>query len=373
MNIKEVKLSEALNTYLQRVSIHKKGYKQECYRVNTILKHSMSDKFVHEITRVDIATYRDDRLQAKVGKLDRTVSNNTVRLELALLSDLFNVGHIEWGICSDNPVTRVRKPKLPAGRDRRLRPYEERRILRAAAAHSNPELKVIIIVAIESAMRQGEILSLMWENINLRVGVAHLPNTKNGTSRDVPLSIRAREALISLGAKASGPVFTYTSEGFKGVFRMMLYRLKIEDLHFHDFRHEAISRLFELGTLDMMEVAAISGHKSLSMLKRYTHLKAHRLVPKLDAKRKAVKQAVKIFVPYPARITEHEDGFKKLEFIDIEPIEPIVGLMNDVMESAKNSLLRHLAGHLRSGKPLPVPSNHFDFDVQSGVVMIDPL
>lgn len=159
---------------------------------------------------MDIATYRDDRLQAKVGKLDRTVSNNTVRLELALLSDLFNVGHVNGVSAVIIPLRESGNPNCHLGRDRRLRPYEERRILRAAAAHSNPELRVIIIVAIESAMRQGEILSLMWENINLRVGVAHLPSTKNGTSRDVPLSIR-REALISLGAKASGAVFNYTS------------------------------------------------------------------------------------------------------------------------------------------------------------------
>ena len=366
-------LRDALAMYLSRVSIHKKGHKQEQYRINTISSHALSDKNVDEITSVDIANYRDERLATK-SVLGKPISPNTVRLELALLSDLFNIGQIEWGICKDNPVLRIRKPKLPNGRDRRLRPYEERKLLRKAAAYPNPELKVIIIVALETAMRQGEILSLLWENINFRSGVAHLPDTKNGCARDVPLSIRCREALISLGVKSSGPVFNYTSSGFKTVFRTLLYRLKIDDLHFHDLRHEAISRFFELGTLDMMEVASISGHKSLSMLKRYTHLKAHRLVPKLDARHKAVKQAVKIFVPYPATITNLADGDNEcqLDFIDIE-MPSITGHQDYVLSHAKNVLLRHLATQLRSGKPLPPPSNHFDYDSQLGVVMIDPI
>lgn len=125
-------------------------------------------------------------------------------------------------------------------------------------------------------MRQSEIIKLCWEHLDLKSRIAHLPDTKNGSKRDVPLSAKARDALIRLGVKSKGNVFTYTSSGIKSTWRFMLGKLGIEDLHFHDMRHEAISRFFELGSLDMMEIAAISGHKSLSMLKRYTHLKAHK-------------------------------------------------------------------------------------------------
>ena len=128
------------------------------------------------------------------------------------------------------------------------------------------------MLALETAMRQGELLKLEWEHINLRIGIAHLPETKNGSKRDVPLSIKARAALLRMGVKQRGRVFSYTSNGLKSAWRIMMQRLGIEDLHFHDTRHEAASRLSELGRLDIMEIAAITGHKSLAMLKRYTHL-----------------------------------------------------------------------------------------------------
>ena len=90
-----------------------------------------------------------------------------------------------------------------------------------------------------------------------------MPETKNGTKRDVPLSRKARDALIRMGVHTKGRVFRYTAEGLKSTWRFMLLKLGIEDLHFHDLRHHAITKLFQLGTLDMMEIAAISGHKSL--------------------------------------------------------------------------------------------------------------
>ncbi|EBU1141618.1 tyrosine-type recombinase/integrase, partial [Salmonella enterica] len=114
--------------------------------------------------------------------------------------------------------------------------------------HPHPHY-CFISLALTTAMRQGEILSLRWEHIDLQHGVAHLPVTKNGSVRDVPLSRRARQLLQQLSVRLSGPVFHYKSSGFKSAWRAALQHLKIENLHFHDLRHEAISRLFELGTL----------------------------------------------------------------------------------------------------------------------------
>ncbi|MGS1401201.1 tyrosine-type recombinase/integrase (plasmid) [Pseudomonas aeruginosa] len=163
---------------------------------------------MREITSVDIATYRDERLQQLNGKTGQQISPATVRLEMSLLSNLFELGRIEWGICDDNPVLKVRKPKMPPGRERRLTSREERLILRYAHNYGNSELYAIIIVALETAMRQGEILNLSWEHINLKTRIAHLPDTKNGTRRDVPLSIKARDALIQLGVAGNGRVFS---------------------------------------------------------------------------------------------------------------------------------------------------------------------
>ncbi|MBW6087066.1 site-specific integrase [Escherichia coli] len=125
---------------------------------------------------------------------------------------------------------------------------------------------------------------------------------KNGLPRDVPLSRKARNYLQILPQQINGNVFSYTSSGFKSARRTALLDLKIENLHFHDLRHEAISRFFELGTLNVIEVAAISGHRSLNMLKRYTHLRAYQLVSKLDAGRKQTSKISPYFVPYPATV-----------------------------------------------------------------------
>lgn len=265
-------LAEGLELYRSKISILKKGYVQESYRVAHVSRSPLASKLMREIESPDIARYRDDRLTEINQRTGKPISPSTVRLEMSLLSNLFDIGRIEWGVCDANPVTNVRKPKSPPGRERCLLPREERLILRYCHSHPTQELYSLVVLAIETAMRQGELLKLEWEHINLRNRIAHLPDTKNGSKRDVPLSLKARDALIRLGVKHKGRVFSYTSNGLKSAWRIMVGRLEIEDLHFHDLRHTAITRLFELGTLDMMEIAAISGHKSLSMLKRYTHL-----------------------------------------------------------------------------------------------------
>ncbi|EGT6626012.1 integrase, partial [Escherichia coli] len=119
--------SRALDKYLKTVSVHKKGHLQEFYRVNVIKRHPMADRYMDEITTIDIAGYRDQRLAQINPRTGRQITGNTVRLELALLSSLFNIARVEWGTCRMNPVELVRKPKISNGRDRRLTSGEERR------------------------------------------------------------------------------------------------------------------------------------------------------------------------------------------------------------------------------------------------------
>jgi len=268
----DLTLREGLIKYQQSISILKKGYVQESYRIKQLLRWPDAELQMREIGSPNIAKYRDERLAQVNPKTGKPISPSTVRLEMSLLSSLFDIGCIEWGACDNNPVKNVRKPPPSPGRDRRISPREERLILRYCKNHATTDLYSIFVLALETAMRQGELLKLEWEHINLRVGIAHLPETKNGTKRDVPLSIKARSALLRMGVKQRGRVFSYTPNGLKSAWRIMMQRLGIEDLHFHDTRHEAASRLSELGRLDIMEIAAITGHKSLAMLKRYTHL-----------------------------------------------------------------------------------------------------
>src|SRR3546814_20667038 len=139
----------------------------------------------------------------------------------------------DWSsdVCSSdlNPCADVRKPKIPPGRDRRLTTREERLILRYAHGHKNRELYSIVIIALATAMRQGEILGLRWEHINFKTRVAHLPETKNGTKRHIPLSTKARDALIRLGTKSNGKVLKYTKHGHKSTGRFLKTRLKIKE------------------------------------------------------------------------------------------------------------------------------------------------
>ena len=205
---------------------------------------------------------------------------NSIRLYLAHLSHLYNVARKEWGMVElVNPVELVRKPKLPQGRDRRLVGDEEARLLAACTA-MNQELADIVIVAIETAMRQGEIVGMEWRHVNWLDHTVYLPDTKNGTARLVPLSVRAEEALQRQQARGTGKegkVWKYTNDGLRASYTKAVKRAGIAGLTFHDLRHEATSRLCEKG-LPIMTVQAITGHKSTQMMKRYTHISGKVLV-----------------------------------------------------------------------------------------------
>lgn len=371
--IPDLLVRDALTKYKNTVSILKKGYEQEKYRIDQIANSPIGSLVTRKVTSVHIATYRDDRLQQINSKTKKTISTATVRLELSLLSSFFDICRIELGLCDSNPVTNVRKPKPSPGRDRRFTPREERLIFRYAYGHVNPELYSIIILALETAMRQGEILNLRWEHINLKTRIAHLLETKNGTKRDVPLSLRARDALIRLECKSKGKVFNYSSQGLKSTWRFMRIKLGIEDLHFHDMRHEAVSRLFELGTLDMMEIAAISGHKSLSMLKRYTHLKAQRLVQKLEGNKNKGRQIViDHLIPYPAKL-ERGEGNVMVHLLDFEELVITGQCVQSTIKIAQDALLRRIVNLIKESKRVPQPDQYLDLVDERQLIMIDPM
>jgi len=228
----------------------------------------LARRFVASIRGMDIARFRDERL--------RKVTPSTVKRDLVLLGHVFEVARKEWGIHFHNPVRDI---KLP--RDRRLQAGEETRLLEACREAHNPWLLPVVQLALETAMRQGELIRLRWEHIDLNRRTAHLPDTKNGESRTVPLSTTAVRVLRTLPRSLHGQTFPgVTTEAIKRAYIRAVRRAGIENLRFHDLRHEATTRLFEKG-LNIMEVASITGHKDLRMLRRYTHLKAEDLARKL--------------------------------------------------------------------------------------------
>ena len=190
----------------------------------------------------------------------------------------------DWGIALPaNPAKMVRRPQVARGREHRLLPGEESKLFASCNQSRAGMLAPVVRFAIETGMRMGEILSLTWRNVDLAHRIATLPDTKTGDARQVPLSTAAIAAISSLPRHFSdGRVFWTWQRGDsrENAWRRAVKLAGLEDLRFHDLRHEAVSRFFELG-LNPMEVASISGHKTLQMLKRYTHLRAADLVRKL--------------------------------------------------------------------------------------------
>lgn len=268
-------LGTALERYRREITPTKRNTAAEEGRIKLWLEHPLSSRSLASIRGSDIANV--------VAEMQgRGLAANTIRLHLAIISNLYTVARREWGMENlSNPTEFVRKPRLPQGRDRRLEGDEEVRLLESATVTSN-EMAAIVRIAIETGMRQAEILGMEWRHIDLDMRVCHLPMTKNGAARTVPLSMKAVDVLASLPRRISGRVWSYQSSGgFRSAWSRVCPRAGIDGLTFHDLRHEATSRFFEKG-LQMMEVAAITGHKSPAMLARYTHLRAEDLAPKLD-------------------------------------------------------------------------------------------
>ena len=260
------------NEYLPTL---KNGGDSHKWRVR-LLKRYFNDLPLADLTPAHLAKYRDQRL-LKVAPL-------TVKRDLSVLSSAINTAVIEWSVPLDlNPVSRIRFKNADVPRDRRLQHREEQLLL----SRAYPCLKRQIIVAIETAMRQGEIYNIRKNDINVQHQTLRIPETKTDKPRIIPLSKRALKALTEQ-TRASGNVVHMTDKPIFEVNRWTEWnrftRLKeecgIEDLRFHDLRHEATSRLFERG-FNVMEVASITGHENLKHLKRYTHIKPESLVARL--------------------------------------------------------------------------------------------
>ncbi len=282
-------LKQALDRYLREVSPTKRASTASAEKQKAkALKTKLGDYSLAAITPDLIAEYRDERMEA--GK-----SPSTVRLELSLLSHLFTIAIKEWRVgLFYNPVANIRKPAPAKGRNRRLTADEEMALFKACDKHSNPMLGWIARIALYTGMRAGEIKSLTRQQVNLIKRTAHLSETKNGSARTVPLTREAAEvfrlALNNPVRPDDTDLIFWGEPGrdgkrrpyeFRPAWHRTLKSAGIKGLRFHDLRHEAVSRLVEAGLGDQ-EVAAISGHKSMQMLRRYTHLRAEDLVERLD-------------------------------------------------------------------------------------------
>lgn len=252
-----------------------------------ILRDKIASYSLVALTPKIIANYRDRRL--------RVVSDSTVRNELNIISAAYKVANREWGIPAANPVSQIKRPSSGRERKRRISEAEIEAIIQHSKTREFPNF---LRLAVATGMRRGEIIRLRWQDIDIGRRLAYLSDTKNGEDRVVPLSSEALAVLQGMPRRIDGRLFSLEPRGFSKAMRKSVIRARqayeadcaaagflpdpefLNDIHLHDARHEAVSSFFERG-LDVMEVASISGHKTLSCLKRYTHMRAERLAKKL--------------------------------------------------------------------------------------------
>lgn len=265
---------ELIHRYIDEVLPTMRGGYADVIRLQALARKPIALHNLVALTPQKIAQYRDQRL--------KEIKPSTVIRELACFSSIINHARREWGININNPVAMVKKPQGGQGRNRILSDVELNLILEELKPvdRRNIWMQPFVRLALETAMRRGELLSLQWAWINFEKRTATLPITKNGERRVVPLSSAAIEILSALPRSINGRVFPVTHEVVSQAFNRARKRAGVADIRIHDLRHMAITRIAEK-LPNIIELSAVSGHKSLAMLRRYYHPNPEVLAEKL--------------------------------------------------------------------------------------------
>jgi integrase len=261
---KQILFDNLCNEYLQysKVNKTKDSYRRDITNIKHLLK-AFAGKWIHHIQILDLEHYKNKRRDQ--------VSPASVNRELTCIKHMFNKA-VEWGYLSGNPLRLVKKLKEPPGRVRYLSPEETERLLNCCADHIKP----IVIMALNTGMRKGEILNLKWDNIDMQNRTIILRKTKNNEVRMLPINDILNSTLKSMG-KQLGNQFVFSNDDgsayrdIKKGFSAALRRAGIQDFRFHDLRHTFASRLVMSG-VDIRTVQELLGHKDIKMTMRYSHL-----------------------------------------------------------------------------------------------------
>lgn len=274
--------ADALDRYAEEVSPGKKGERFELLRITALKRDfpALVKKQLSDLTTPDLAAWRDKRLEK--------VTAGSVQRDINLLSHVFTVARDEWHWMGESPLKGMRTPGQNAARDRLPTMSEVRRLCRwlgyrtgRKPATKQAEVALAFLLSLRTAMRAGEVLSLSGSTVDLKRKVAtveHKTQHITGKPREVPLSRHALRLLKPVLGK--GPVFSLTSPSLDALFRKARDSLLIEDLHFHDARADALTRLAK--KVDVMTLAKISGHRDLRILMdHYYREKAEDIAAKL--------------------------------------------------------------------------------------------
>lgn len=282
-NLVHLTYQEIFEKYYADVGSKMRGYKYIKQQLGSFEKYwgRLAKESIHDITPQKITKWRNDRL--------RDVSPGTVQRQMCLYSSIFTYAVRELFLLDKNPFSMVQKPQKPAPRSRLISEDEIDDIL-LGLGYSHGMRPVLpshfvgwaFIFAMETAMRRGEIIGIEWENIY--EDHIHLPMTKNGTSRDVPLSKKARE-LIALVPKNGNKLLPHNGNSFRLLWERNLHRVGLNGLvHFHDTRHVAITRLVNKQKLPVEILAKVTGHKTINtLINTYYNPKPSDIAKMLDA------------------------------------------------------------------------------------------
>ncbi|MCH8079874.1 MAG: site-specific integrase [Proteobacteria bacterium] len=262
-------LAEAIDRYKDSVLPAKRDHKKQSAQL---------DWWRNELGAYTLADVTPSLLGEARDTLSKGRSPATVVRYIAALSHVFTIAVNEWEWLENNPMRKVRKPKEPRGRVRILSDDERKALLEACKNSNNQYLHAIVVLALSSGMRQGEIMNLRWQDVDIEKGFIVLHETKNNERRSVPLTSYAHELLkehsklrrldtdlLFPGKNPKNPVF------IRAPWVEAVKEAKIENFRFHDLRHSAASYLAMNGAT-LAEIAEILGHKTLQMVKRYSHL-----------------------------------------------------------------------------------------------------
>lgn len=243
-------------------------------------KSKIGSHVLADVSPALIAECRD-KLASEVTVRGKPRAPATVVRFMAALSHAFTVAVKEWGWLEDSPMRKVRKPALPRGRVRFLSDDERDRLLKACKESGNPNLYPVVVLALSTGMRLGEIMGLTWDVVDLNRGRAILHETKNGERRAVAITGHALAVMKELGKVRKlndNRVFPPTERAKKAAtldlrtpWETAVKNAALDDFHFHDLRHSAASYLAMNGA-SLAEIAEVLGHKTLQMVKRYAHL-----------------------------------------------------------------------------------------------------
>ena len=278
-------LAQVFDRYARERSAGKKGRRWEEIRLNRFKSDiangkPLGDFLIGDVTRADLVAWRDARLSE--------VQAASVKREMNLLKHVFVTATDEWELLPVNPMSKVKRPASARRRKRRVLPDEIEKVSAALDLGSEPWVSekqitgAAFLFAIETAMRSGEILNM--KNRDIGGSVVHIPESKNEHARYVPMTARAVEILGKVRNGNEDPAarpFAIDSDSRDSRFRLAVKKAKVDDLHFHDTRHEGITRLAR--RLEILDLARVTGHKNLNELLTYYEASGDELAERLNA------------------------------------------------------------------------------------------